>query len=138
MHESRTNEIKHIQTENLLRDNCKVYTEDDINDVNCSVGSFIYERPIIKLKCSVMGTLAPSLDSQEMLVEADYWSKVNVVLTLSQMKDLKSLQTTILNLMKMAGKRVDNAVGKQEIACYEQFLFFPQSLQKNYQAEMQK
>ena len=38
------------------------------------------------------------------------------------------MQTTISTLMKMAqfSKQVENAVGKGEIACYEQFLLFPQ------------
>ena len=40
----------------------------------------------------------------------------------------ESLQMTISNLMKMAEsspKRVENTVGKGEIAYYEQFLLFP-------------
>ena len=39
----------------------------------------------------------------------------------------ESLQTTIPNLMKMAelSKRLENTVGKGEIAHYEQFLLFP-------------
>ena len=32
-------------------------------------------------------------------------------------------------------KRVENTVGKGEIARYERFLFFPQSFQKNYTAD---
>ena len=43
--------------------------------------------------------------------------------------------------MKMAGcslKRVENTVGKGEIACYEQFLLFPQCFQKTYTADMLK
>ena len=31
-------------------------------------------------------------------------------------------------------KRVENAVGKGEIACYEQFFLVPQCFQKNYTA----
>ena len=45
----------------------------------------------------------------------------------------KSLQTTISNLTKMSkklSKRVENTVGKGEIARYEQFLLFPQCFQK--------
>ena len=41
----------------------------------------------------------------------------------------KSLQMTILNVMKMAEsslKRVENTLGKGEIACYEQILLFQQ------------
>ena len=43
----------------------------------------------------------------------------------------KSLQMTTLNLMKLAefSRRVENTVGKGEIACYEQFLLFPQHFQ---------
>ena len=40
----------------------------------------------------------------------------------------KSWQTTILNLKKMVEislKRIENSLGKGEIACYEQFLLFP-------------
>ena len=32
-------------------------------------------------------------------------------------------------------QRVENTVGKEEIACYEQFLLFPQCFQKTYTAE---
>ena len=32
-------------------------------------------------------------------------------------------------------KRVENTVGKGEIACYEQFLFFPQCFQKTCTAD---
>ena len=32
-------------------------------------------------------------------------------------------------------KRVENTVGKGEIACYKQFLFFPQSFQKTCSAD---
>ena len=45
---------------------------------------------------------------------------------------------TISNLMKLAEssqKRVENTVGKGEIACYEQFLLFPQCFQKTYTAD---
>ena len=45
----------------------------------------------------------------------------------------KSLQTTISNLTKIAEKlsnRVENTVGKGEIARYEQFLLFPRCFQK--------
>ena len=61
------------------------------------------------------------------------------VLTLSQTTNFKpfqtekSFETTISNLMKMARqfcKRVENTVGKGEIACWEQFLLFPQCFQK--------
>ena len=44
-------------------------------------------------------------------------------------RGLKSLQKTILNLMKTV-ERVENTVGKGGIAHYEQFLLFPQSFQK--------
>ena len=56
-------------------------------------------------------------------------------LTLCQTTSSKSLQTTISNVMKVAKssqKRVENTVGKGEIARYEQFLFFPQCFQKTY------
>ena len=33
-------------------------------------------------------------------------------------------------------KRVENSVGKGEIACYEQFLLFPQHFQKTCTADM--
>ena len=44
----------------------------------------------------------------------------------------KSLQTTILNLMKISefSKQLEKTVGKGEIARYEQFLLFPQCFQK--------
>ena len=32
-------------------------------------------------------------------------------------------------------ERVENTVGKGEIACYEQFLLFPQCFQKTYTAD---
>ena len=59
-------------------------------------------------------------------------------LTLSQTTNFrqfqtKSLQTTILNWMKMAessSKGVENTVGKGEIARNRQFLLFPQCFQK--------
>ena len=41
--------------------------------------------------------------------------------------------------MKNGGKlskRVENTVGKEEIARYEQFLFFPQCFQKTWTADM--
>ena len=43
------------------------------------------------------------------------------------------MQTTISNMTKNGrklSKRVENTVGKGEIACYEQFLLFPQCFQK--------
>ena len=46
----------------------------------------------------------------------------------------KCLQMTILNMTKMAEsslKPVKNTVGNGETACYEQFLHFPQYLQKD-------
>ena len=48
------------------------------------------------------------------------------------------LQTTISNLMKMvesSSKRVENSVGKEEIARYEQFLLFPHCFQKTATAD---
>ena len=33
-------------------------------------------------------------------------------------------------------KGLENTVGKREIACYEQFLFFPQCFQKTCTADM--
>ena len=44
----------------------------------------------------------------------------------------ESLQTTILNFMKIAesSKWIENTVGKGEIARYEQFLLFPLCFQK--------
>ena len=50
----------------------------------------------------------------------------------------KTLQTTIFNLVEMAEsspKRVENTVGKEEIARYEQFLLFPQCFQKTFTAD---
>ena len=35
-------------------------------------------------------------------------------------------------------KRVENAVGKGEIACYKQFLLFPQRFQKTCTADAEK
>ena len=32
-------------------------------------------------------------------------------------------------------ERVENSVGKGEIACYEQFFLFPQSFQKTFTAD---
>ena len=52
-----------------------------------------------------------------------------------------SLQTTISNLMKMAEsslKLVENTVGKGKVACYEQFLLFPQSFRKICTANTKK
>ena len=53
---------------------------------------------------------------------------------LTHYQTTKSLQTTISNLTKMEesypSKRVENTVGKGEIARYEQFLLFPQCFQK--------
>ena len=46
---------------------------------------------------------------------------------------------TILNLMKMAEssqKGVENIVGKEEIARYEQFLLFPQCFQEACTSDM--
>ena len=45
---------------------------------------------------------------------------------------------TLLNLMSMAESfsiRVENTVGKGEIACYEQFLLFSQCFQKSCDAD---
>ena len=39
---------------------------------------------------------------------------------------------------RKSSKRVENTVGKGEIACYEQFLLFPQCFQKNCIADMLK
>ena len=46
---------------------------------------------------------------------------------------IESLQTTILKFDENTGKfskRVENTLGKGEIACYEQFLLFPQCFRK--------
>ena len=76
------------------------------------------------------------------LVNGGYLPCIDIVL--SQMPNFKtlpnrkSLQTTILNLMKMVKKLsivVENTVGKGEIAHYEQFLFFPQCFQKTCTAD---
>ena len=42
--------------------------------------------------------------------------------------------------MKMAesSQRVENTVGKGEIACHKQFLLFPQCFQKTHTADIQK
>ena len=63
-------------------------------------------------------------------------------LTLSQTTSFRlfqmRLQTTISKLMKMAEstlKKVENTVGKGEIARYKQFLFFPQCFQKTCNAD---
>ena len=64
-------------------------------------------------------------------------------LTLSQATNFrlfhswKSLQTAILSLMKMTkfSKWKENTVGKGEIACFEQFLLFPQCFRKTCTAE---
>ena len=66
------------------------------------------------------------------------------MLILDPSKQKKSLQTTISTLMKMVGRSsngyktlwVQNAVGKGEIARFEQFLLFPQCFQKTYTANM--
>ena len=53
-------------------------------------------------------------------------------------KGLKTLQTTVFKLMKMVEsyqKAEENTVGKEEIARYEQFLFFPQCFQKTCSAD---
>ena len=48
---------------------------------------------------------------------------------------------TILNLMKFDengekfSERLENAVGKTEIVCFEQFLLFPQCFQKTCTAD---
>ena len=50
----------------------------------------------------------------------------------------KCLQTTILNLTKNGGKlskKIENTVGKEEIARYEQFLLFPRCFQKTCTAD---
>ena len=52
--------------------------------------------------------------------------------------NLKSLQMSISNLMKMAEistNGLENTVGKEEIARYEQFLLFPQCFQKTRTAD---
>ena len=53
-------------------------------------------------------------------------------------KGLKSLQTTNLDLMELveSSKRLENTVGKGEIACYKQFLLFPQCFKKNCLADL--
>ena len=66
-------------------------------------------------------------------------TRKGIPLNLSQTNNFKlfqtqSLQTTILNLMKVAGyffKKVENTVGKEEIARYEQFLLFLTMFLKN-------
>ena len=53
--------------------------------------------------------------------------------------NLKSLQTHSFEFYKNGGKSsdgVENFVGKVEIAYYEKFLLFPQSLQKSCTADM--
>ena len=49
-----------------------------------------------------------------------------------------SLQTTILDLTKMAESYLENAVGKAEIAHYEQFFLYPQCFQKTCTADTEK
>ena len=54
-----------------------------------------------------------------------------------RLPNLKSLQTRILILMKMAesSPRVENTVGKGDITPYVQFVFFPQCFQTNCTAD---
>ena len=59
--------------------------------------------------------------------------------TESQLPNLQILQTTILSEMKMAKnspERVENTVGKGEIAHFKQFLLFPQGFQKTCYTDM--
>ena len=53
---------------------------------------------------------------------------------LSQMTNFRLIQTdNNFEFYRNGGafsERVENAVGKREIACHEQFLLFPQSFQK--------
>ena len=65
--------------------------------------------------------------------------KINPCLTLSQIPDkdsskLKGFADDIFTFDENGRKLykpVENAVGKEEIACYEQFLLFPQCFQKD-------
>ena len=68
-----------------------------------------------------------------------------VCLTLSQKKKisdfskLKDFADSNFKVDENGGKlskRVENSVEKEEIACYEQFLLFPQSFQKTCTADM--
>ena len=63
-------------------------------------------------------------------------------LTLSQMPNFRLSQTEFAcdNFKldengRRFSKKVEHAVGKAELACYEQFLFFPQCFQKTCTAD---
>ena len=73
------------------------------------------------------------------------WEKVKVTLTPSpkqQILDSSKLKEVADDNFKFDenerkfSKRVENSVGKGEIARYEQFLLFPQRFQKTYTAHM--
>ena len=54
----------------------------------------------------------------------------------SKLKDLKDNNFQLDENGRKFSKRVENTVGKGEIACYEQFLLFPQCFQKICTADM--
>ena len=54
----------------------------------------------------------------------------------SKLKDFADDNLELYENGKWFSKWLQNTVGKGEIACYEQFLLFPQCFQKTYTADM--
>ena len=58
------------------------------------------------------------------------------ILDCSKLKELADDSFKFDENGRQFSKRVENTVGKGEIACYEQFLLFPQCFQKACTADM--
>ena len=61
--------------------------------------------------------------------------KLNLILDSSKLEELADNNFTFDENGRKLSKRVENTVGKGEIARYEQFLLFPQCFQKTYIAD---
>ena len=59
----------------------------------------------------------------------------NKILDSSKLKESADDNFKFYESGRMFYKRVENTVGKGEIACYEQFLLYPQCFQKTYIAD---
>ena len=57
------------------------------------------------------------------------------IVDFSELKDLADNNSKFDEIGRKFSKCVENTVGKGEIACYKQFLLFPQCFQKTWAAD---
>ena len=60
----------------------------------------------------------------------------NKILHFSKLKEIADHNFKFVENGRKFSERVESTVGKGEIACYEQFLLFPQCLKKTHTADM--